>query len=172
MYCNVEKQKKIKQIKIWYAYHTPLWRLFHYAMLLIPKCSYFPILPVLFKCQKVLWEPCISLFTDRPIPVIKLLNSNLACTAFIIKKSIAYQNLCTWPFRMFQFFTPPSFYYRTLVYIMIASKTNNVASRYGHRKCVNILIIEYAFFNFIKEDLVSQHEHATYWGNTVAWLNI
>lgn len=87
---------------------------------------------------------------------IKLLNSNLACTAFIIKKSIAYHNLCSWSSRMFQFFTPPSFYYRTLVYIMIASKTNNVASRYGHRKCVNILIIEYAFFNFIKEDLVSQ----------------
>lgn len=110
---------------------------------LIPKCSYFPILPVLFKCQKVLWEPCINLFTDRPIPVfgssqslyIKLLNCNLA--QCLIKKSIAYQNLCTWPFRMFQFFTPPSFYYRTLVYIMIASKTNNVASRYGHRKCVN-----------------------------------
>lgn len=139
-------------------------------MLLIPKCSYFPILPVLFKCQKVLWEPCI-LFTDRSIPVfgssqslyIKLLNCNLA--QCLIKKSIAYQNLCTWPFRMFQFFTPPSFYYRTLVYIMIASKTNNVES-------VSILIIEYAFFNFIKEDLVSQHEHATYWGNTVAWLNI
>lgn len=40
---------------------------------------------------------------------------------------------------------------------------------------VSILIIEhveYAFFNFIKEDLVSQHEHATHWGNTVAWLNI
>lgn len=87
--------------------------------------------------------PCINLFTDRPIPVfgssqslyIKLLNCNLA--QCLIKKSIAYQNLCTWPFRMFQFFTPPSFYYRTLVYIMIASKTNNVASRYGHRKCVN-----------------------------------
>lgn len=87
-----------------------------------------------------------NLFTDRPIPVfgssqslyIKLLNCNLA--QCLIKKSIAYQNLCTWPFRMFQFFTPPSFYYRTLVYIMIASKTNNVASRgsrYGHRKCVN-----------------------------------
>lgn len=53
---------------------------------------------------------------------------------------------------------------------MIASKTNNVASMVI--ESVSILIIEYAFFNFIKEDLVSQHEHATHWGNTVAWLNI
>lgn len=113
------------------------------------KCCESPVLACLLIGLYRYFGSCQSLY-------IKLLNSNLACTAFIIKKSIAYQNLCSWSSRMFQFFTPPSFYYRTLVYIMIASKTNNVASRYGHRKCVNILIIEYAFFNFIKEDLVSQ----------------
>lgn len=37
---------------------------------------------------------------------------------------------------------------------MIVLKINNVVLRYGYRKCVNILIIEYVFFNFIKEDLV------------------